>query len=315
MNNCPSWDAGSWLQRFAQFKDIWGGTRPLRAEVFQSTVNIAKCGKYLSSTGHVVALDEVLNPDALRDNVFYEREVSLKSDGRKYDTPIRVVNQDCLAFAHELHMHDATDDLCVLNMASNLNPGGGVHGGAGAQEEYLFRCTDYFRFLYQYASPRSFDCEKEYGIPHHPTHTYPLNHNFGGIFSHGVTVFRDQETNGYALLDAPWQTNFVAVAAINLRRSIAHGQTAIPDKFIPSTLHLIRTILRIAYNNGQRRLVLGAFGCGAFANPPGHMAQLFKQVFEEPEFQGVFREICFAIIEDHNSQGKNYNAFQAVFSS
>ena len=111
------------------------------------------------------------------------------------------------------------------------------------------------------------------------------------------------------------ETNFVAVAAINLRRSIAHGQTAIPDKFIPSTLHLIRTILRIAYNNGQRRLVLGAFGCGAFANPPGHMAQLFKQVFEEPEFQGVFREICFAIIEDHNSQGKNYNAFQAVFSS
>ena len=157
MNNCPSWDAGSWLQRFAQFKDIWGGTRPLRAEVFQSTVNIAKCGKYLSSTGHVVALDEVWNPDALRDNVFYEREVSLKSDGRKYDTPIRVVNQDCLAFAHELHMHDATDDLCVLNMASNLNPGGGVHGGAGAQEEYLFRAFDEAEELINVARKRKME--------------------------------------------------------------------------------------------------------------------------------------------------------------
>lgn len=139
-------------------------------------------------------------------------------------------------------------------------------------------------------------------------------HNFGGIFSHKVTVFRDRETNGYALLDEPWKTNFVAVAANNLRRSIAPGQATIPDKFIPSTLHLIRTILRIAYNNGQRRLVLGAFGCGAFANPPGHMARLFKQVFEEPEFKGVFREIHFAIIEDHNSKGQNYHAFKEVFS-
>ena len=92
-----------------------------------------------------------------------------------------------------------------------------------------------------------------------------------------------------------------------------NGRTTIPDKFIPSTLSLIRAILRIAYNNGQHRLVLGAFGCGAFANPPKHMAQLFKQVFEEPEFQGLFKDIHFAIIEDHNSHGLNYNAFQEVF--
>ena len=308
-NNIPSWDTKFWLQKFEYSKSYVGGTRPVRAEVFQSTVQIVKCGKYVSSSGNIIELDGILNKNALKDNVFCEKEITIKETGPKYDTLINVVNQDCLDYAHELHIQDSADDLCVLNMASAKNPGGGVYGGAGAQEEYLFRCSDYFRFLFQYASPLSFDCEKDYGIPHHPNHTYPLNNKFGGVFSHGVTVFRDTEANGYALLEKPWQINFVAVAANNIRRYM-NGQTMIPDKFIPSTLNKIRTILRIAYNNGQRRLILGAFGCGAFANPPRHMAQLFKQVFEEPEFNGLFREIHFAIIEDHNSKGQNYNAFK-----
>ena len=81
-------------------------------------------------------------------------------------------------------------------MASAKNPGGGVYGGAGAQEEYLFRCSDYYRFLFQYADPASFDCEKVYGIPHNPRHSYPLKRNFGGVYSHGVTIFRNTEANG-----------------------------------------------------------------------------------------------------------------------
>ena len=284
--NYPSWDAKAWLDEFEASKQIPGGTRPVRAKVFQSTLQIVVNGGYRTTSGVNIELDKFYNDKAL--------------------------NQDCLAYAKSLLEQDSADDLCVLNMASAKNPGGGVYGGAGAQEEYLFRCSDYYRFLFQYADPASFDCEKVYGIPHNPRHSYPLKRHFGGVYSHGVTIFRDTEANGYALLETPWKVNFVAVAANNIRRYM-NGRTTIPDKFIPSTLSLIRTILRIAYNNGQRRLVLGAFGCGAFANPPGHMAQLFKQVFEEPEFQGLFREIHFAIIEDHNSHGRNVNAFKEVF--
>jgi uncharacterized protein (TIGR02452 family) len=310
--NYPSWDAKSWLEDFEASKQVQGGTRPVRAKVFQSTLEIVKSGGYRTPLGSEVELATYYNDKALQDNVFCEREITLKNLERKYNTEIKVVNQDCLAYTRNLINQDDTDDLCVLNMASAKNPGGGVYGGAGAQEEYLFRCSDYFRFLFQYADPASFDCEKVYGIPHNPRHSYPLKRNFGGVFSHGVTIFRDTETNGYALIEKPCQVNFVAVAANNIRRFM-NGRKTIPDNFIPSTLNLIRTILRIAYNNGQRRLVLGAFGCGAFANPPKHMAQLFKQVFEEPEFQGLFREIHFAIIEDHNSHGQNYNAFKEVF--
>ena len=310
--NYPSWDAKGWLDEFEASKQIPGGTRPVRAKVFQSTLQIVVNGRYRTTSGVKIELDKFYNDKALQDNVFCEREISLKDPQKIFVTNIQVVNQDCLAYAKSLLDQDSADDLCVLNMASAKNPGGGVYGGAGAQEEYLFRCSDYYRFLFQYADPASFDCEKVYGIPHNPRHSYPLKRNFGGFYSHGVTIFRNTEANGYALLETPWKVNFVAVAANNIRRYM-NGRTTIPDKFIPSTLSLIRTILRIAYNNGQRRLVLGAFGCGAFANPPGHMAQLFKQVFEEPEFQGLFREIHFAIIEDHNSHGRNVNAFKEVF--
>jgi uncharacterized protein (TIGR02452 family) len=47
--------------------------------------------------------------------------------------------------------------------------------------------------------------------------------------------------------------------------------------------------------------VLGAFGCGAFRNPPRHMAELFKEVFQEREFQNRFPFVIFAILSDHNS--------------
>ena len=54
-----------------------------------------------------------------------------------------------------------------------------------------------------------------------------------------------------------------------------------------------------AWKQGFDGIVLSAFGCGAFRNPPAHIASLFKRVVVE--FQGFFRMVAFAILEDHNS--------------
>ena len=305
-----SWDADEWIKKFENAKRTAGGTRPVRAEVFKNTLNIVKQKEYLSSNGTKVKLDKFWNENPLKDNVFCEREIRLRNPEHKYDTMVKVFNADCLAHAKVLLEQDSTPDVCVLNMASSLRPGGGVKGGAGAQEEYLFRCSDYLRFLFQYADPADFDCEQEYGIPRNSRHHYPLKRDFGGVFSCGVTVFRDTEAHGYMLLDTPWQVNFIAVPACNISRF----NGIVPNWFESSTKNRIRAILRIAYKNKQRRLVLGAFGCGAFHNPPELVAKLFKQVLEEPEFQGLFKEIHFAIIEDHNSHGRNFNAFNSVLN-
>lgn len=301
--HAADWDSGEWLKKFEKAKKL-RATQGERQDVFYNTVNIVRAGEYVTEDGTYVKLP--LNADALRDNVFCENPVSLNQPDHRYGNNVSVRNMDCLDLAHELLKEDPADDVCVLNMASASNPGGGVARGAGAQEEYLFRCTDYFRFLYQYAS--SFDCRK-YGIEPNRRHTYPLKGDSAGIFSHGVTVFRSNEASGYALIAEPWKVNFIAVAAHHLPVKT----DSIPEDLVPSSLERIRTILRIAWNNGQRRLVLGAMGCGAFNNPPSHMARLFRQVIEEPEFRGLFRQIVFAVIEDHNSRNANYKAFHDVF--
>lgn len=267
---------------------------------------LVKRGRYHTASGGLVELGRIVNPQAQADNIFVDREITLRPSLERNSGEVRiaVVNDDCLALARRLHATDPTDDICVLNMASSHNPGGGVWGGAGAQEEYLFRCTDYYRFLYQYAN--HFD-PQVYHVQRNAHHRYPLAPLYGGVYSHGVTVFRDTEANGYALLDSPVRLNFVAVAAFYFNERC----DAIPQPYVEPTKDKIRLMLRLAANNGQRRLVLGAFGCGAFHNEPHHMAQLFRQVIHESEFQGLFTSISFAVIEDHNSTN-NYTAFRDV---
>lgn len=75
----------------------------------------------------------------------------------------------------------------------------------------------------------------------------------------------------------------------------------------------IYTLLYTAEMKGIHYLVLSAWGCGAFRNPPNHVAQLFKEVIDS-YFPRSFTKIVFAIIEDHNSRDGNVSAFQRVFS-
>ena len=82
-----------------------------------------------------------------------------------------------------------------------------------------------------------------------------------------------------------------------------------------ATRRKIRAILRIARENGQRALVLSAFGCGAFRNPPRHMAELFRDELASPEFRAAFDRIVFSVIDDHNARGEgNLRPFREVFA-
>jgi len=198
-------------------------------------------------------------------------------------------------------------------MASRQNPGGGVLNGSGAQEENLFRRSNLFASLYQFAGYAA-----QYGIVKSDKQ-YPLDRNCGGIYSRDVTIFRSSESSGYALLDAPFQTSVVSVSALNRPELVEiSGQLQIARHLIDPTKEKMRTILRIAGKYNHNALVLSALGCGAFCNPPEHIAMLFKEVFAEKEFSGRFALVVFAIISDHNSNRAhnpigNFEPFRKVF--
>jgi uncharacterized protein (TIGR02452 family) len=121
-------------------------------------------------------------------------------------------------------------------------------------------------------------------------------------------------------LKEPYNISFVTVPAISKPELMEkNGKLYIADNLAEATKEKIRTILRIAGKYKHDCLVLGAFGCGAFANPPNHIAELFKEVFFEEEFTSRFKVVVFSIFEDHNSNKEhnpngNVLPFLEVFS-
>jgi uncharacterized protein (TIGR02452 family) len=96
--------------------------------------------------------------------------------------------------------------------------------------------------------------------------------------------------------------NVLTVPAINDPDCVERDSRQwLTEEMALATQVKIRAILRIAAHHNQTDLVLSAFGCGAFRNPPHHMAELFRAVLAEGEFKGVFRRVAFAVIDDHNA--------------
>ena len=207
-------------------------------------------------------------------------------------TIVKIENIDCL-LAAEKPLNDGYHPA-VLNMASRQNPGGGVQTGAGAQEENLFRRTNLFQSLYQFTPYAS-----NFGL-YKSKYQYPLDRNFGGIYTPHAIVFRGTEQEGYPLLDKSFQMSFIAVAGIN-RPTLASPEQIIPELIEPAK-NKMRTIFRIGLLHHHDSLVLGALGCGAFRNPPSHIAKLFHEVMEEPEFKNKYKLLLFAILDDHNAK-------------
>ncbi len=278
------WNAAGWLEEFKKASERKSSKdlHALRTEVYLSTRSLLYS---YTVNGIRINLDE---PD---ESILYDSEIKLEPAAEIFDTAYSVENEDCLKTAMRLR----DENPIVLNMASRHVPGGGVEGGAGAQEESLCRSSNYTATLYRQWK------------------NYPLDRNSGAVYSSNVTVFRGTESEGYPLLENPFKINFVAVAALR-NPELVDGKYISADKEM--TLNKIRTILNVAALHGHKTLILSAFGCGAFHNPPSEMALLFKQELESSMYKGRFKKVVFAIKADHNDLlDKNFNSFKKCFES
>lgn len=289
--------------------------KELRSQEYRNTIEIVNQGFYMTEDGKRVTFPALTRME--HETKFYKDEFRVDDIlAREEDTKFVVHNIDCLEEGVRLCREGYNP--AVLNMASRRNPGGGVMLGAGAQEETLFRRTNLFRSLYQFTE---YFIEhvwyKKYITPVRTGERYPLNRDFGGVYTPDALLFREDEQHGYKLMDTPMRLSFIAVAGIN--RPDLKDATHPADSMIEGTKNKMRTILRIGLLHGHDSLVLGALGCGAFCNPPSHIAKLFHEVFEEPEFKNKYRLISFAILDDHNAHRAhnpegNYKPFVEEFS-
>lgn len=274
--------------------DAYYKVKELRTKEYRNTIDTVNQGYYVKEDGGEYVFPD--DSEMMQNTVFYDHEIRL-GDLPKSDEPtiVEVQNIDCLYAGVQLK--EQGYNPAVLNMASRRNPGGGVTTGAGAQEETLFRRTNLFRSLCQFAP-----YAEQYGI-RRSSNQYPLDRNFGGVYTPDAIYFRESEQKGYALLNEPVNLSFITVAGMNRPDLTADGMIA--NHHVGPIKNKIRTIFRMGLVHGHDSLVLGALGCGAFRNPPRHVARLFHEVMEESEFKNRYRLIVFAILDDHNAHQKH----------
>jgi uncharacterized protein (TIGR02452 family) len=112
-----------------------------------------------------------------------------------------------------------------------------------------------------------------------------------------------------------WNVNVLTCAAPNLRERPSNAMNPhAGDKAAKITsaelekllMARIRRIFEIAVANGNEVLILGAFGCGAFRNPPEIVASVFNKVMQD--YLCYFEIIEYAVFHTEREVA-NYEAF------
>lgn len=267
-------------------------------DVYKDTTQIVTHGFYLNSDDEMVKLPHTHYDDII---MYDRRFTDIDIDADK-DTPpvIEIVDDDTLTHAKTLV--DKGYHVTVLNMASTYLPGGGVMKGSGAQEEDLFRRTNLMGYLY-HLHPIG----RDFGFTVPSNHIfYPIDGGHDIIWTPQVAVFKDNRINEFQLLDKPYFVDVITCAAVRKPQLTKDNTLDTNDEYLMRSK--IQSILNCAALSATENnaLVLGAFGCGAYGNPPKQIAKIFHEEIENCPHINNLDLIHFAII-DSNSVGQKHN--------
>ena len=174
--------------------------------------------------------------------------------------------------------------VAVLNFANPEVPGGGVQNGAMAQEECLCRSSNLYACI---SNANVF--EDYYGY-----HRAFKNHFYSDrlIYTKDVIVFKNDDIVPKLMPEEDWfQVDVITCAAPYIAQRKYTNSTALLSLF----KRRIKNIFEAARAHDVDNIVLGAFGCGAFKNPPLIVAEAFKKVICEENYLAEFKHIVFAI--------------------
>lgn len=193
-----------------------------------------------------------------------------------------------------LHLVRQGYNVCALNFADALTPGGLVATGEVTQEEDLCRCSNLYESLIK---P---DCIRDY---------YEYNNSLNSskysdrvIYSKGVTILR--ESLNYSLLNKTVKCDIVTCPA----------PIVFPNQleYYNLIVNRIRGILRVVASNDINAVVLGAWGCGAFGGDARLVGRAFSEVIREFT---CFDMVNFSVKSTRNDSIDNLKLLYSGFES
>ncbi len=190
--------------------------------------------------------------------------------------------------------------VCVLNFANSYQPGGGVVEGARAQEECLCRVSTLYNAI---ATKEMYEA---FYLPHIEASDDLANDDI--IFTPKVTVFKSDTSEPALRPESEWfYADVITCAAPCLYRNESLGG----DMLFNLHESRARHILDVACKNNADTVILGAFGCGAFFNPPEIVASAYKNVISD--YSKAFKTIEFAIFCT-DKESFNYTVFKSILN-
>lgn len=272
--------------------------RDYNVEILQDTLDVCNRGFYETESGRVnlkldmehMLIAEVYEPRVLEGFRNFKDFVHPCLEGR---CSYSVVNTDSFTLAREIAEGNPDDEVLVLNLANPVHIGGGVRRGAKAQEEDLCRQSTLLLALEGEDSSWYYEYNRS-------LHT--RKGSDAVIIIPEVEIFKDAD---YNYLDHTTVVSVITCAAPILDLGISYDK----GKYRKMMYHRIEGILVAAAVNGYKRLVLGAFGCGAFNNDAAIVSDIFYDVIKNFKLDGenvdaLFKSIDFAIL---TKPGKTYN--------
>ena len=228
---------------------------------FQDTV------KYYETEPVLIEAVESTNARTKVYPVDFAEEADVKKDGR-----VRVERGRTFEKAIALHKEFPDKRIAVLNFAASGTPGGGVLHGSYAQEESLCRCSSL------YPSLRTDEATEGFYNYHRGNCGWKASDTC--IYSPDVVIVRDDSDLICPRLrpEEFVKVDVVTCAAPHVFWNVR--QTVSDDELFAIHVKRAKNILRVAAHNGVDIFVGGAFGCGAFHNPPEVVAGAWHEAMK-----------------------------------
>ncbi|MEE1046556.1 MAG: TIGR02452 family protein, partial [Clostridia bacterium] len=273
-------------------------SRQLRIEIFEGTRSLYQNSETLKSS---------VEKSRSEQTIYWEGEKIFFGKPR-FSSPLKLVISKEKTVEAARKYAKAGKKGCILNFASSVAPGGGVVNGSQAQEESICRVsTLYFALSDKNTAGKFYD--RHWELIHQGQ--FNRRNTDDIIYTPGVTVVRDDSNNEVELPENEWyQIDVITCAAPDIRNIVDETEyNPVENELYREFVKRWKCILSAGAKHKADVLILGAFGCGVFANPPKLVAEAFCEAVKGYE---KYFEIIELAIYSPRENNANYNAFMNV---